>query len=351
MQHQKSEYIDDWLKRNVVGDRNPIEPFILPYAISRIKTPFIKAIGNTFSQNIENTIEMCRTPIYMACISEVDKIQTEIETLLAPMGTHFLSAWPDIESLANQLAAVENWNPGTVEQIAKDFKATPELTQLMEDFLNFYGFLKKINGEETMTLLRAHIKQGFDRLPDAIKSFDRIFYAAHIQYWMAFEILATDLWESFINNFPQKSLQKIINDNSPHFNQDTHSKFIPLHTLSRYNFDLTNSMGTILKPKFNFTSIQGILKAYEKIEKAAWLNKELKDQLQQIELKRHLLVHRAGVTDDDFIRKSKGDYELGKAILIDEGMLYQTRHAVIQSGLTLLRHLDSLAQNQNNEKS
>ena len=93
----------------------------------------------------------------------------------------------------------------------------------------------------------------------------------------------------------------------------------PVGLAAKYNFDLRNCLGTILKPKFDFTSIAGIKKAFtvafKGSDQIAQLQRILSDPvLWELEVTRNLIVHRAGIVDEEYNKLLSADLPLGKSL-------------------------------------
>jgi hypothetical protein len=126
--------------------------------------------------------------------------------------------------------------------------------------------------------------------------------------WTAFETLAGDLWETAVNTCP-KTLASM---KSAKGQGREDGKLLPMSYLERYQFDVKNRMGTILKHhRCDFTSLGGIAEAYrlafppgsEVSDDRLWAHADLK----ACALVRNLIVHKAGIVDAEFIRKRGSD--------------------------------------------
>lgn len=107
-------------------------------------------------------------------------------------------------------------------------------------------------------------------------------------------------------------------------------------------------MGTLLKGEFNFQNLDSIRKAYSlafytnstKVDVA--LSDKHIDALGQV---RHLLIHRAGIVDQEYLDKIKGlpapSCQAGLAIDIDGTLCYNLLSNVLSQCIDLLCSVDS----------
>ena len=137
-----------------------------------------------------------------------------------------------------------------------------------------------------------------------------------VQAWTAFEVMAGDLWEGALNEHPHvlAGLHEKSNSN----------REVPLWVLQKHNFDLSNVMGTILKEKFNFTVLADIRKAYLSAFSKKGLSVKTaieNDALDALSLLRNLLVHKAGMIDETFLRQAEKIPSLKYICSCGEGVL------------------------------
>ena len=159
-----------------------------------------------------------------------------------------------------------------------------------------------------------------------------------INTWTAFETLAGDLWVKSVNDFPSglaslKGSRKRItpgnrgkSSSSPLFDnlhvgtEKLSEKSIPLgiiEKITKGRYDLSSMMGDLLVAagRVKFTSLSSIREAYslafdDKSHKLRPYIDEIDDSLAQkgldaIALVRNLLVHKAGLADEDYIEGQK----------------------------------------------
>jgi len=104
-------------------------------------------------------------------------------------------------------------------------------------------------------------------------------------------------------------------------------------------------MGTILKPKFDLTSLGNIRKAYDAAFGKSQEVEEVfaSNDIRLLEASRHVIVHRAGIADDDFM-KTPGSSEIGAAqgqpLPLTGVLVSRMINAGIDAGSKLLAFVD-----------
>jgi hypothetical protein len=133
--------------------------------------------------------------------------------------------------------------------------------------------------------------------------------------WTIIETMSADLWEAALNTHPASlanlsGTSKRLKGGQINKTQSTmkESKSVPLDEISKHEFNVANKMGTILRSRFEFSSLDGIREAYAsafdkesaEIDRAL-INKSL-DALSAI---RNVIVHRDAQADQEYIKKAK----------------------------------------------
>lgn len=161
--------------------------------------------------------------------------------------------------------------------------------------------------------------------------------------WTAFETLLGDLWEAALNVHPI-GLSALKGTN-----RDSLRK-LPIGLVEEKKFDLRNAMGTILRKNFMFSSLSEIRDAY----KAAFHEQGMSicdavdhDSFTAVNAIRNVIVHRAGVCDEDY--KSKADrlsglipqLEIGSQLELDGTMISTTLVPALKTSIQLIRSVDA----------
>jgi hypothetical protein len=141
-----------------------------------------------------------------------------------------------------------------------------------------------------------------------------------ISAWTAFETMAADLWETALNVHPHglselKGLRKNFEggaeqdqDQSDDRPNRTNIKQLPLYLLNKHEFDMRCKMGTALREDRRFDSLGAIREAYwrafHKSSEAIAVSVSDKS-FEALSAVRNLLVHRSGIVDEEYFKKSQ----------------------------------------------
>lgn len=164
--------------------------------------------------------------------------------------------------------------------------------------------------------------------------------------WTAFECLATDTWVAAVNSRPVTLAARAMEAKATGDESDAfQGKTLQVWQLAQYGFDLRNRMGFLLRPKFDMTSGKTFDKAFTAIfTKESLLDSLFKDpDLRLLEASRHVIVHNAGIVDEDFIQNTKGlnlAYPNGQPLPLDGNLVSRLLNAAIESGCKLLKFVD-----------
>jgi hypothetical protein len=170
-------------------------------------------------------------------------------------------------------------------------------------------------------------------------TFARIVFA-----WTAFECMAADMWEVAVNDKAVELGHPAFQHLSQDFigNEGITTKNVAVGILARYGFDLRNALGTVLRSKFDFTSVAGIQGGYEAaFGKAARLVEILGDkELIRLEVTRHVVVHRAGIVDGEYVRRASSNLREGQPIPVDDEGVISMLIAMMRAACSLTEFVD-----------
>lgn len=85
-------------------------------------------------------------------------------------------------------------------------------------------------------------------------------------------------------------------------------KLVSLDLIHRNQFDLRQKMGTVLRDRFEFSRLEGIREAYAAAfhKNSDHIDAALSDDaLDALSAVRNVIVHRAGIADTEYLRRSK----------------------------------------------
>ena len=173
--------------------------------------------------------------------------------------------------------------------------------------------------------------------------------------WTAFECLAVDGWETALNEstvgLGQPAFKHISMESGS--DEGITARHVPVGLLAKHGFDLRRKLGTVLRTKFDFTSVAGIRQAYKAaFEDHDTLTQILVDpKVMHLEATRHLIVHGGGLVDEEFVRRTGSTFPIGQAIPLDEEEIASLLDAMMTAGSRSLIFVDeSLATSVSNDQ-
>jgi hypothetical protein len=155
---------------------------------------------------------------------------------------------------------------------------------------------------------------------------EAMFSSQIVSLWTAIETLARDLWEASLNSHPRilgdlKGSPKRIARNMRNTRArkqleeqpdgDDKSVFLSdVRRVTRGTYDLSSTLGTLLREKFNFARFDGIREAYSSAfsEDFEAIDKALSNTaLDAVHTTRNALVHSAGKVDKEYVSRVKAN--------------------------------------------
>ena len=177
--------------------------------------------------------------------------------------------------------------------------------------------------------------------------FEGVLTGSIVGTWTAIEALAGDLWEAALNAEPE-ILSKLNGQVRREKRKNESDKQLDLTYVHRYKYSMRNVMGTILRKRFAFTFLDGIVEAYE-----AAFSKDgtavldvIKDRaLFRLSCVRNVIVHRGGLVDEEFHHKMKKEArfsgpQIGEAITIDGEATNELIGPAVRCGVRLIEEVD-----------
>ena len=121
----------------------------------------------------------------------------------------------------------------------------------------------RAGGKPAQNLLQSELKFGFSAMNDFLRGellgAAEAWLSAQITgMWTAFEAMAEELWVSALNCHP-RTLSELRGTKKG----SGDDKKIDLSWLHRYDYDLSNKMGEVLRKKYNFDKLEEMKEAYE----------------------------------------------------------------------------------------
>lgn len=192
----------------------------------------------------------------------------------------------------------------------------------------------------------ADIEATLNSLEDLKSGVQSFLSFATVAIWTLLESLAKDAWVEIINAYPMPLAQKALNADG-YEAKGNESKSINSRWLSKYGFDLRDSMGFLLvddEGKFKFDSPDQILQAYKSVfgksDEFNNLWKSSKKVLNVIYLTRNLVAHKAGIVDEKFCRRTKLNFPIGSRLTFNTTDVSHFLEIAIDAGCDLLEFVE-----------
>jgi hypothetical protein len=242
----------------------------------KIKKRNLELVANTYLKNLKNLNITSQIPILITSMLLVNAHQDKIAQLNI-LKQRILRPKEDAEKIRKEV-----WN------------------NIQEDKTDKGVFLEQANN------LLNQIKKHDKELSLGLNILSLNFIA---NSWAVYESTCKDLWKMLVNEYPTKLVQRILDTTKSEKNlpDSLIGKNISISFLAKYNFNISKNLGDILESKYDFTSNLGIYKAFKTIlsDFKVDLNFLLSDYLNELEIARHVIVHRAGIIDEEYVRRSK----------------------------------------------
>lgn len=297
-----------------------------------VKSDIVRPVAFAFAKNILNVTTLLAMP------------ETAVRNALAGVGLLVALLRPFLEGKIGEIFPELAGDEAGQFDLSKLEKANPEsVAQAVMRLFEQQGLKERID-----SLIAS--------APDYLRSLaqhQRIqnWFANQLLFatagsWTAFECLSADLWVATLNAHPDKLAQRAFErQEKPDPSDGISGKAIQFGLLARYEFDLRSRMGTILKPKFDLTTVSGIAKAYTAAfgDDPAVANSCKVPDLHLLEASRHVIVHRAGVVDDEFHNRTKRmglDFAVGAPLPLDGKLVSRMVNAAIDAGSGIIVLVD-----------
>lgn len=180
-----------------------------------------------------------------------------------------------------------------------------------------------------------------EQIPQAVETVRIILPTCVTMAWTAFECLAKDMWTDVLNARPQGPGQRALFGTQQR--DETGRKGVPLEVLAQHGFDMRGALGSYLRSSFDFSRINGIKQAYTLAFGKHQAIKNTLDAavLKELHASRNLLVHRAGVMDEEYIKAVDGELSMiGAPLPLTAAKTHTLINAAINAGRGLLGFLD-----------
>ena len=224
--------------------------------LKAVKNPTIRDIGLNFVESIKDINVMIELPriIVMHSIVHSDTLNESLKKCSKYAKEHNIEKFEDFKTLDE----VDAFFEGLKTELNNNITLTPEEikhrhNQLVTPFGLFWANF------ELGRILELHEQHK--------KSFFTMVHSAVVWMWTLFEVAASELWETTLNEafdtLGRDALTRFANKGETvSFGDKMTSKSIRLDHLAIFDYNIRGNVGSILKRYFDFSSLSGIETAY-----------------------------------------------------------------------------------------
>lgn len=307
------------------GTSYKLDTDTLAQELRAIKNSRIRQIGNNFHDNLITVGVMISLP---EIVSTVDHLKFSTFILGLKEGLS--------KGISNGISNSEKANERDLEEYA-DITWKTKYEPQMDELIN-----KAVKAGQ----------ESFSKLIEDASFYEphrSLLYAGIVFIWCCFEVYVKDLWETALNIgnklVMKTTLRNAINVDKTNDFHGIQGKYINLEYLAQYNYNVSNKLGSVLVNKFDFSSAYGIKDAYScAFPRSTTIRKALENkELAQLEARRHIIVHKAGVVDDAFCKKTGiSKTQIGNKLELSDEELSNFGNVVIDIAIQVIKALSSI---------
>jgi len=158
--------------------------------------------------------------------------------------------------------------------------------------------------------------------------------------WSTFESFFRDHFSHYVNKNPEASKEIF---NNPKLKNRCNVKVMSLDVLSEYDFDVSGAMGTILSSYFDFSNLDTIREICKTLfpDNEKLIREIEKDEFWLLNQRRHLIVHRSGIVNKQYLKRTSDKKTLGTRIPVGPEEIRADLTCVRDLGIRLLKSLGS----------
>lgn len=144
------------------------------------------------------------------------------------------------------------------------------------------------------------------RAPEFANMRQSIYQAGVVGGWAALEGLTEDLWAESLNRggpvFKREAFRSASDSKGENAVPGLANRHINVGLLAKHGFDLRDRVGSLLSEKFSFKKVSSIENAYRSSFGPQFSPFEDPKTLFRIECMRHVIVHRGGTIDREYVQ-------------------------------------------------
>lgn len=284
--------------------------------LAALKSLQIQRVANTFNDNADIVLRLLALPLTLLTVGESRRYQLVFHA--------------EQQILQHGQLSASGFSKEAYAKIDNDAKRRYEEVTAKDPSFNAVNNAATLLG--TMT-----------NLEDLRRPLQALLYTSAVYVWSALECALKDAWTEAVNFLPlpfgHRSLLHVATEATP---EGITSKQVSVGLLAKHGFDLRDKLGTILAEKYDFTGAEGVRTAY-----AATFGKEQAIEavlsaipLRRLEAIRHLIAHRAGLVDSEFLRRTGETHPIGMPLRIDMKTLCELFNVASTTAITVLKFVD-----------
>jgi hypothetical protein len=302
---------------DLIGDKVGFDLDLAAETATRLKSPQLRQIAETFHNSNEIVLRLLALPLTLLTIGEAAKNRMVFLAEAMILSEH-IRAGDDSDAVMSEVH----------EQALRRHREVATTNPNFDPVASAKAALRLIVKEQNMR-----------------RPMRALLYSCAVFAWSAVESALKDAWVTAVNLQPlplgHRSVLALRGDGVA---DGITSKRVSVGLLAKYGFGLRDKIGTILAGKYDFTGTDGMRAAYS----AAFGKEEIiesalsSDQLSRLEAIRHVIAHRAGLVDEEFIRRTGGEGQtVGSLLSITEKTLCELIDSAISATTTVLRQVDA----------
>ena len=161
-----------------------------------------------------------------------------------------------------------------------------------------------------------------------------------ISTWTVFESAVRAFIINWINANPQRALPVLA---SPELKTYFGKQVVDITVINDFAFDLTSSMGDILFGDRRLDNLQVIRHVLEALFNNTNIREKLADDIWILNQRRHLFVHRRGLIDAEYLRRTGDPVPVGERLCVTSGDIEHYINAVKVAFLAIASAADNVS--------
>lgn len=314
------------LEEPLYDPKHQLETATLKSNLKKIKIKGVKELGQKFCNNLDLVGALIMLPHTLLAFEHMKRSLVPHELYAAVKAR--------VEMRRNRVPD-EQWHE-YFEQSRKEIFETDVLPR----YKNMLDEAMSNSGKTFQGMLK-------DEKLKSILPYEALLYSAVVWIWCSYELLMKELWEFTINKSGKLVSKHLLKNlqNSGGLNYFFRGKYISLDYLAKYDYNLSNKLGSTLMHKFDFTSPNGIKEAYSSaFPRSMTIKKALNNRcIIELEATRNVIVHNAGIIDEEYCNKTNTDKsEVNKKLVINNHKVCEFGSNSIDTGLRVMTAVSSI---------